>query len=96
MSPDTLTAWQCIGCGALEAPAECMGVCQYRAVQVLDLPQHQRCVAANRQQHIQLQALLRQLANTHPHPGREADVLRAFQQQAKQLLKPPLDSDPRG
>src|SRR5690242_9226410 len=29
------TAWQCIGCGRLEADATCLGVCQDRKVEVV-------------------------------------------------------------
>ena len=33
---DSITAWQCIGCGNLEAPQTCIGVCEYRKVRLVD------------------------------------------------------------
>ena len=30
-----LSAWQCIGCGKLEAPQNCVGVCQDRRVELV-------------------------------------------------------------
>jgi hypothetical protein len=32
---DTIKAWQCIGCGKLEAPQNCIGVCQDRRVELV-------------------------------------------------------------
>lgn len=32
---DTLDAWQCIGCGKLEAAHNCIGVCQDRRVELV-------------------------------------------------------------
>ena len=29
---DTIDAWQCIGCGKIEAPQTCIGVCRDRKV----------------------------------------------------------------
>ena len=31
--PDIVDAWQCIGCGKIEAPKPCIGICQDRKVQ---------------------------------------------------------------
>lgn len=34
-TPDTIKAWQCIGCGRVEAPANGVGKCQDRKVELV-------------------------------------------------------------
>ena len=33
--PDTIVGWQCIGCGRVDAPQPCIGVCQDRKVELI-------------------------------------------------------------
>ncbi|MCC6535698.1 MAG: hypothetical protein IT531_24365 [Burkholderiales bacterium] len=45
---DYVDAWQCIGCGRIEAPQNCIGVCQDRKVQFVyagDYEQARRALA---------------------------------------------------
>jgi len=72
---DTLTAWQCIGCGRLEAPQPCIGICQDRKVELVLAKDAQ--AAFN---------LLRKLARTTPREERWKDAYDAFQREARKLL----------
>ena len=32
---ETIKAWQCIGCGRVEADAQCLGICEDRPVRLV-------------------------------------------------------------
>ena len=42
---DYLQAWQCIGCGRIEAPQPCVGICQDRKVLLVDANEHEAALA---------------------------------------------------
>lgn len=66
---DYVKAWQCIGCGRIEAPQTSIGVCEYRKAEFVYAFEHEQVVAqaeeARRRTDI-LEALVRQLARTTP------------------------------
>jgi len=84
-----ITAWKCIGCGKIEAPQPCIGICQDRKVELVDgaaydqlltrLEQTQRTCEA-------LAAVVRMLAQSTPCAGRWEQSYRHLQQQARQIL----------
>lgn len=79
---DSITAWQCIGCGNLEAPQTCIGVCEYRKVRLIDArvcEQQQREFAA-------LRAFVMGLATTHPRADAFEASYLALQRKAGELL----------
>lgn len=79
---DTVKAWQCIGCGRIEHPANCIGVCDYRPV---DMVYAEDYVEAR--EHIdELTTLLRRLALTSPADGQWESSYRALQARARTLL----------
>jgi hypothetical protein len=85
----TLEAWQCIGCGRIEAPQTCIGVCQDRKIVMVDIDEHQQALAAAaelREQLREVRALLSRLALSTPHGGQWEQSWRALQQQARSLL----------
>ena len=43
---EVLTAWQCIGCGRLDSPQPCIGVCRDRKVRLVRTEEHERALAA--------------------------------------------------
>lgn len=86
---DRLTAWQCIGCGRLEAPQTCIGVCQDRKVQLVDARAYDLAVVQLQRAHRKAQAfekLLRRLACTTPRDGVWDRSYRSLQQQARTVL----------
>lgn len=88
---DLVKAWQCIGCGTIEAPQTCIGVCDYRKVQFVYAQEHEQALARLRAAHEAaregLERLARRLAHTHPREGEWERSYRALQQQARQLLR---------
>jgi hypothetical protein len=87
---DTIEAWKCIGCGNIEAPQTCIGVCQYRKVQLVDAFEHEHMLAdlRNAQQSRQRvrDELLRRLAYVTPRDGEWERSYRALQNEARRAL----------
>ena len=82
-------AWQCIGCGKIEAPQTCIGVCQDRRVEFVYASDHQELLAQLRtaQQHaLAAFAVLRRLASTRPHDHGWEQSYRVMQEQARHVL----------
>ena len=66
-------AWQCIGCGKIEAPQTCVGVCQDRKVELVYAHEHLEALAHAQARVQQMETLLRQLAWTTPRDGEWQD-----------------------
>lgn len=88
---DRIEAWQCVGCGRIEAPQTCIGVCRDRRIHLVDADAHADALAALQSAMAQtqrLEALVRQLALTTPRDNAWERTYRALQQQARALLAP--------
>ena len=91
-------AWQCIGCGKIEAPQTCIGVCQDRKVEFVYASEHEEALA-----HLTgaltkidaLEAIAYQLAWTKPRTGEWEHSYRALQQRARKILASISAASPR-
>ncbi len=86
---DYIQAWQCIGCGKIEAPQPCIGVCRDRKILMVGKEDHERVLDAARELQRQLhsaQALLSQLAWSVPRENQWEISWRALQVRARELL----------
>ena len=85
----TIAAWQCIGCGRIEAPRDCIGVCEYRKV-TLAAPDAQEALAARlaaaEARGETLAAVLQKIARTTPREGGFERTWRALQVDARKAL----------
>ena len=87
--PDVLTAWQCIGCGKLEAPQPCIGVCRDRKVRLVAAEDHERALGALDLAHARLDALravLTRFAAATPRDGHWDASYRALLAAARVAL----------
>lgn len=86
---ERVKAWQCIGCGKIDAPQTCIGVCQDRKVEFVYAFEYEETLAqlalARRQAEV-LGALVRQLARTTPREGEWERSYRALQDQARRAV----------
>jgi hypothetical protein len=73
--PERLKAWQCIGCGRIEGPQTCIGICQDRKVEFVYAAEYE-----------ELAALVTQLARATPREGEWERSYRALQARARALL----------
>ena len=84
-----MKAWQCIGCGRIEAPQTCIGVCQDRKVEFVYASEHVEALAQLTGALAEidaLEAIAYQLAWTTPRIDEWEHSYRALQQRARKLL----------
>ena len=82
-------AWQCIGCGKIDAPQTCIGVCHDRKVEFVYAFEHEQALAqlAGALTRIgALEAIACQLAWAKPRTGEWERSYRALQQRARKIL----------
>ena len=82
-------AWRCIGCGRIEAPRPCIGICQDRKVRLVDAVRHEGALARLREAEERaaaLEGLVRRLAQTRPRAGAWEQSYRALQDEAQRVL----------
>ena len=94
---DYIQAWQCIGCGKIEAPQPCIGVCRDKKVLMVSKDDHLQVLAelASAQRHLKgLQSVLMQLAWSQPRAGQWECNWRALQQRAREWIARPDDGTP--
>jgi hypothetical protein len=86
---DFVKAWQCIGCGKIEAPQTCVGICQDRKVEFVYASDYKEVLAelavARHKAEI-LETVARRLACTKPHDNAWEHSYRAMQEQARVAL----------
>lgn len=83
---DYVKAWQCIGCGKIEAPQTCVGICQDRKVEFVYATEHREAIARTEAQVRGLTAIVRQIAQTTPRDGEWERSYRALQESARLAL----------
>ncbi|MEW5836333.1 MAG: hypothetical protein AB1832_14815 [Pseudomonadota bacterium] len=86
---DTIEAWQCIGCGRVEAPQTCIGVCRDRKVQLVGLADFEQARAeaeALRERLADVHARLQRFALAKPNEGRWEAAWQALQAQLREVL----------
>ncbi|HZP92990.1 MAG TPA: hypothetical protein VFB20_08925 [Burkholderiales bacterium] len=79
-------AWQCIGCGRIEAPQNCIGICQDRKVEFVYADEHEAAMKLVRDQMRALAGVVRQIAWITPRDGAWEQSYRALQEQARRVL----------
>ena len=96
-SVETIAAWQCIGCGRIDSPQTCIGVCEYRRTALVDADTHAKTRAAldaATRERDALLAFVRRLAFSHPRNGAWERSYRTLQEQAQRLLEKEPASHP--
>ena len=71
--------WECIGCGRIDDPRPCVGICRDRKVEYVLAADHDRAVAA-------LLEIVRIIATTTPRPGEAEGHWFALQARARAAL----------
>lgn len=79
---ETIEGWRCIGCGKVEAPRPCIGVCQDKRVELV-LAQDYAELAWRVEE---LEEALALIARVTPKPEQLAASWTALQQRARKLL----------
>jgi hypothetical protein len=88
--PATITAWLCIGCGRLEAPQTCIGVCQDRKVELVSAADYAEVRGAlddANERVAALEALVARLAHVTPREDAWQRSYLGLQREARKLLR---------
>jgi hypothetical protein len=86
---DYIQAWQCIGCGRIEAPQPCIGVCKDRKVYFIGRDEHERALAqaaALRDTLATVQAKLQRFTLAKPNAGQWERSWTALQGELRETL----------
>ena len=81
---ELIKAWQCIGCGRLEGPAQCIGVCQDQPVDLVTAADYEKALARASA----LEDVVRRIAHTAPKKGQCERTWLALQSEARKALGP--------
>lgn len=87
---ERISAWQCIGCGRVEGPQPCVGVCQDKKVTFVSAEAYDAAAARLRQAEAQLAALeslANRMARAKPRDGEWEKSYRALQDEARRALR---------
>lgn len=79
---DRMKAWQCIGCGKIDGPQPCVGICQDRKVELVYAGSYDLLAARVEA----LEALMGLLARTTPRDGEWERSYRSMQERARKFL----------
>jgi hypothetical protein len=79
---ERIDVWQCIGCGKIEAPQPCLGVCRDRKAQLVYGEDYDKLAA----EADALRGIVRQIATITPREGECLRSWNALQVRARTLL----------
>lgn len=86
---DYIQAWQCIGCGRVEAPQPCIGVCKDRKVFMVGKDEHERVLAereALRESLAKASAMLQRFGLARPREDQWERSWQALQAELREAL----------
>lgn len=89
MMSEVFKVWQCIGCGRIDGPQPCIGVCQDRKAELVYASDYDamRKRAEDAERHAAaLAGLVRRLAWTTPRADEWERSYRGLQEQARRAL----------
>ena len=97
LAPEFL-AWQCIGCGRIDGPQPCIGVCQDRKVSFVYASDYagvlDSLLAAKDRVEV-LESLARRIALSTPRDDKWEQGYRSLQEEARRIMKGAHGLEPR-
>lgn len=87
---ERIAAWQCIGCGRIEGPRPCIGVCEDRRTEFVYAADHDAVLAQLAAAHSEMEeikVIVRQIAHTTPRRGECERTWRVLQERAREALQ---------
>lgn len=87
---DYIQAWRCIGCGRIEAPQTCIGVCTDRKICMVEKSDHERVLAENAALQARIErayAMLQRFGLARPREGHWENAWTELQGQARKVLE---------
>ncbi|HXS53103.1 MAG TPA: hypothetical protein VN782_11265 [Usitatibacter sp.] len=89
MSPEIarIQVWQCVGCGRIDLPRPCVGICRDEKKAYVTAEDHDAVVAQLQAETEKLRRLVREIAGVTPRAGEFERGYRALQERARRLLE---------
>jgi len=87
---ERIVAWRCIGCGRIEGPQPCIGVCQDRKVAFVSAEAYDAVVARLRAAEARLatlESLATRMALAKPRAGAWEKSYRVLQEEARRAVR---------
>lgn len=77
---ERIKVWQCIGCGRIDDPRPCVGICRDEKREYVPAAEHDRVVAL-------LEGVVRAIAATQPRENEAARHWAALRERARRALR---------
>jgi hypothetical protein len=87
---DFATTWWCAGCGGIDAPQPCIGICVWRALEWVNRTRYleeRACTLAQCDTEQRLRGLVRRVASVTPRAGQWEPGWRAFGARARETVQ---------
>ncbi|HYC35568.1 MAG TPA: hypothetical protein VEC19_04045 [Usitatibacter sp.] len=78
--------WQCVGCGRIEDPQPCVGICRDVRVEFVPAAAHDAAMARLSGEIEALREIVRRIATTSPRTGESERTWKALQARAREVL----------
>ncbi|QJR14266.1 hypothetical protein [Usitatibacter palustris] len=81
-----IAVWECVGCGRIDHPRPCVGICRDRKAEYVPAEEHDAAIAAARGEAAALREVVERIALTTPRAGGWEATYIALQARARELL----------
>jgi hypothetical protein len=78
--------WQCVGCGRIEDPQPCVGICRDVKAEFVPAAAHDEAMAQAQAATEALRAVVLRIASVTPRPGECERTWSALQAEARRVL----------
>jgi len=86
MTPERIKVWQCVGCGRIDHPQPCIGVCRDEKAEYVLAGDCDAAIAQEREASRRLLEVVRTVATVTPRAGEWERSWRALQAEARHAL----------
>ena len=83
MEVNRIKVWECIGCGRIDHPQPCVGICRDEKREYVPVKDHDAAMAETQEKLDVLRQIVRELAGTTPRRGEWESNYRALQKRAQ-------------
>lgn len=81
-----IAVWECIGCGRIDHPRPCVGICRDVKAEYVPASEHDAAIALLERDNEALRAVLARIAGVTPRAGQWEATYRALQAEAREAL----------
>jgi len=82
-----IKVWQCVGCGRIDDPQPCVGICRDEKKTYVPAEDHDAVVAGLLAEAETLRRIVSDIAHVTPRPGEFERGYRALQERARRVLE---------